>query len=158
MSEPARIIRVLVSDDLARDAKFVARFWSKVLQADGCWVWQGARHADGYGQLGRGNKNILAHRISWQLHNGPIPAGLNALHKCDNRICVRPDHLFLGTRADTKGRRASCCGDANPNAKLTRAQVAAIRADLRGPNAIAADYSIHRRTVWAIRKGRLWTG
>jgi HNH endonuclease len=69
--------------ELLADVDFVKRFWARVLMADGCWPWQGAGHADGYGQLGSGRKNILAHRISWELHNGPIPAGLGALHKCD---------------------------------------------------------------------------
>jgi len=77
------------------------RFWSKVLKGEGdaCWIWTGARRAP-YGQLKAGNRLIKTHRFSWQLHYGAIPDGMHILHKCDTPLCVRPDHLFLGTHAD----------------------------------------------------------
>ena len=148
---------------IARGADFAARFWARVLKTDGCWLWQGSRGKKGYGRLSRGNKTVLAHRISWQLHNGPIPGGLCALHACDNRVCVRPDHLFLGTIADnnvdmvTKGRRASFAGESNPSAKLTREQAEEIRLDTRSFSAFGSAYGVSKGAVQHIKQGHTWT-
>src|SRR5262245_20642397 len=93
----------------------IARFWAKVHKTDTCWLWTGSTHR-GYGQLsspsGRGHAPLRAPRVSWEIHYGPIPEGLWVLHRCDVRGCVRPDHLWLGTRQDNiadmvaKGRSA----------------------------------------------------
>lgn len=124
----------------------------------GCTLWLGALSANGHGRMKIRGRWESPHRVSYEEARGPIPTGLFVCHRCDVRSCINPDHLFLGTHAanmadmKAKGRAAKPLGAA----KLTRAQVETIRADVRPFPAVARDHGIDRRTVGDIKRGRTW--
>ena len=109
------------------------RFWSHVDTSEKCWLWSGVRNQDGYGRISIFGKVRSAHRVSWMLNAGEVAEPLlQVLHRCDTPACVRPAHLFLGTRSDNmkdafcKGRKSNC-GAKNPNAKLLASDIPQIR-------------------------------
>lgn len=147
--------------------KLTKRFWSKVdvRDPDDCWNWTAGCFNHGYGAFGIGDTTQPAHRVVWALTNGPIPEGMCVLHKCDNKICCNPDHLFLGTRADNnadrdrKGRTER--GERHHGAKLTEADVIEIRIRYRAggisQRALAAEFGIHQVNIGCIVRGETWT-
>jgi len=159
-----------------------ARFWSKVNKTDTCWLWTASKRHKGYGAFvwADADGNIVqgrAHRFAWELANGPIPAGLCVLHRCDTPACVRVDHLFLGTKAENnadmaaKGRRivgGTWCGagryrrgEDHWNAKLSDEDCRKLREDRNTGmsfSALGAKYGIHLSAAWKICSGSRRTG
>jgi hypothetical protein len=142
--------------------------------ANGCWLFMGARNAFGYGIVGtggRGAPNDRAHRITYRHYKGEIPNGMYICHRCDVPTCCNPDHLFLGTpqdnRADCHNKHRDSAPPKNPHlrgerhyaAKFTADQVADIRAELsRGgvANQIAKRYGVCRDTIGKIKREERW--
>lgn len=141
-----------------------ARFWAKVDTSGPCWLWTGSLDTHGYGHLRVGPRIVLAHRLAWQFATGTWP-DLHVLHTCDTPRCVRFDHLFLGTDADnmadcvTKGRYPSRRGSRNGRARLTEADVHAIRAQHASgtpTTVLARQYGVHRQTILRIHTRQAW--
>lgn len=146
------------------------RFWVKVkkLEGDGCWEWMAGRTPkSGYGLFAvsfKPSKCVVAHRISYMMECGPIPDGMVVCHRCDNPPCVRPDHLFLGTRQDNiedmrvKGRAAK--GTKHFRSKLDGDKVRDIRkshAAGESPYQIALRLGVRAGTVYAVISGKTWS-
>lgn len=142
-------------------------FWDRSIPEpnSGCWIWLGAT-SHGYGVVRHKAKNIGAHRLAYELyHSVSVPSSVDICHRCDNRACVNPLHLFEGTRLEnmhdciSKGRFAypePLCGEDSPNSKLTDMDVLEIRSDPRSQRAIARAYGVDKATVAHIVHRRTW--
>lgn len=133
----------------------------------GCLEFTGSR-SSGYGAIGVNRRPVRCHRIAWEHHHGPIPAGMFVCHRCDNKPCCNIDHLFLGTRDDNirdmveKGRQSHATGhpgSRNYRAKLTESDIRVIY-DLAGSGwlhrEIAAWLGVSRPLIGNILHGRVW--
>ncbi len=138
-----------------------------------CWPWTAGRFTSGYGQFRMGRVKVRAHRAMWSMIYGEIPEGFLVCHHCDNPLCVRPSHLFLGTSEDNarerdeKGRglrgrkrpEAGSPGERNPAAILTETEVRSIRRR-RSKGATYAElaerHGVALSTIAAIVQRKTW--
>lgn len=145
------------------------RFWARTDRSggpDACWEWRGYRMPGGYGNLSIDDRTQLTHRVAWQLTNGPIPDDLWVLHRCDNRPCCNPAHLFLGTTQDNsadrkaKGRNPDKRGAKHHLTRLDDPAVLRIReiwsAGGRTQQSIASEFAISQPAVSEIVNRRKW--
>lgn len=149
-------------------------FWLHVKKVHGgCWEWTGACSHNGYGTLSTSYPERRAHRYVWLTQHGPIPRGMLVLHKCDNRRCVNPSHLFLGTAKDNtrdmqaKGRlyapgpKTPLTGESGPMSKLTRADVLQIRSSYRPyvkgmTESLAKQFGVSKAEILNVATGKRW--
>lgn len=131
--------------------------------ASGCWEWNGSLNSHGYGQLADGSGiPTQAHRAAYEVFHGGSPAGFDVCHKCDNRRCMNPAHLFLGTREDNlgdmsrKGRNPT--GEYRSDHKLTGHDVSAIRSRYAAggvsQKSLAVEYGVSQQLVSSIVRGQ----
>lgn len=133
------------------------RFWSKVRKGVGCWTWKSYRHPSGYGVFRLHGKSEFAHRVAYRITKGPIPEGMQVCHRCDNRPCCHPAHLFLGTNLENhldaakKGRHGK-----RGKYKLQEEDVIAIRKMNKTQVEIAEIFGVTQAHVSKIKAGRVW--
>lgn len=130
------------------------------LSKDGCWEWTGAKRR-GYGLFACGGKSQTAHRVSYEVYHGGIPAGMVVRHTCDNPACINPGHLLIGTVAENVGDRElrgrrNVKGEQIGTSKLTKDQVFEILASPLSNVELADKYGVHKTNIWAIRAGKSW--
>lgn len=145
--------------------KDIERFWSKVQKTKGCWNWIGGSFTkDGYGQIGIDGQMRRSNRISFLINKGKIGEGKYVLHKCNNRKCVNPEHLYLGTQFENmrdalKIGSLSSKGEKNGRSKITKKDVLKIRELYKlGQKQIelAEIFGIARSTISHIIRGYTW--
>lgn len=145
------------------------RFWKMVQKTEGCWIWSGSRHEDGYGLM-RSEKGLttVASRLSYLIHFGNFDKKLYVLHRCDNPSCVRPDHLFLGTQRDNvhdmwaKGRanvKGAGPGSLHHRHKLNEVQVIEIRkrfSEGESRSSLAEKFNVSTSSICLMVNRKTW--
>ncbi len=144
------------------------RFFNKIQinNKTNCWEWIAAKTSQGYGSFRLNGRDKSVHRLSYEFFYGINPGKLLVCHKCDNKKCVNPHHLFLGTQKDNiddaikKGRVANQEGEFNNSSKLTLIEVLEIKKKLfigLEQKVIAIQHNVHPSTISAIKTGRNWS-
>ena len=140
------------------------RFWSKVNKGGDCWLWIASKTTSGYGKFVIRGKYIAAHRYAYTAMNGPVPDGMCVCHKCDNRACVNPAHLWLGSNddnmADMADKQRSPHGSQHMRSRLTPKAINDIR-ELHAAGGythreLARMFGVSRSTATKAINGTTW--
>jgi len=146
---------------LSATERFVSKY--RVNPVTECWEWTASRNHKGYGFFWTGARVGVAHRVSYELHRGEIPDGLLVMHKCDNRRCVNPEHLLVGSYADNaldahaKGR--GVIGTTHGMSKLSPdgvREIRRMRASRVQLHDIAKRFGVTKSCIWSVLTGQTW--
>jgi hypothetical protein len=139
------------------------RFWKSVKKTETCWNWTGSFDTRGYGQIVVCGTLHSTHRIAYILYHGRIPGKLHILHSCDNRACIKREHLRAGTdeenRLEKIAKKRHDFGENHAKAKLTEVQVLEIRkkhSHGTGVMLLSKEYDVHWNTIHAIISRKTW--
>lgn len=142
------------------------RFWLGVKKTDSCWLWTKGVGGNGRGYTSlsfRPRTKISVHVLSWIIHNGPIPKGFHVLHNCptkDNRLCVNPSHLYLGTNADNgidrRLKHQALEGERNPQHKLDWKSVDVIRKSNLPQKELAKMFGVSKSVISVVSNFKGW--
>lgn len=139
--------------------KPIDRLFKRVKVAEnGCWEWVGSKRPDGYGVAWLNGQKERAHRAFYALLVAPVPAQAVVCHSCDNRICVNPQHLFVGDRninnQDCVAKQRHAFGEKNGRAKISAAQASEIKYSTESQAFVAKKFGVNQSTVSRIRAGQ----
>jgi len=142
----------------ALECSLKCKLLNRIKIVNGCWEWQGKITKCGYGEITHNQKYILVHRCSYKEFLGEIEIGRNVCHTCDNKKCINPNHLWIGTQKDNiqdakKKKRLS----KQPMKKFTMEQVVKIRAELQEgmtTTSLAKKYNVSQGVIWNIKSGK----
>lgn len=132
---------------------------------EACWPWLGGTNGNGYGVIGAGGDSkitgmLYVHRVAWELEYGPLPDGMHVCHRCDNRPCCNPLHLFPGTpkinAEDRTAKDRGTYGTRQPGAKLTDEIVARIRASSNNQYDLAQELGVSQSLISVVRNRKVW--
>lgn len=156
---PEHLVLTRVQTHFVFDADNI-RSAARVNASTGCWEWTGLRNERGYGLIGASDGNVLMHRASYHVFNGPIDADKYVLHRCDNPPCVNPEHLYLGSKADNakdcRERMRAYRDGKHYNAKLSVDAVRLIRSSSEADRLLAKQHGVSIASVRKIRAGQSW--